>query len=114
MLASRDKEDLEAMNQRPWEAFASEELVKCDGNLIKFTDFYEAYLKYSTLNNKQPEPLKALLQLMRNRSDKYAIGYGPNKCNYIANFKMRTDDKAQPSVPYMLNEKTGRLVKCPT
>lgn len=112
MLASRDKEDLESMNQTPWEAFATDELVPCGGNLLKFTDFYEAYLKFCTLNNKQPESLKALLQLMRNRSDKYAIGYGPNKCNYIANFRMRTDYKATASVAYILNEKNGRLVKC--
>lgn len=114
MLGSRDKEDLEAMNQRPWEAFATDELVRCDGNLLKFTDFYEAYLKFCTLNNKQPESNKALLQLMRNRSDKYIIGYGPGKSNYIANFKLRTDETAQPGVPYILNEKNGRLVKCIT
>lgn len=113
MLASKDKEDLEAMNQKPWESFAAENLEKCNGNLVKFTDFYEKYMSFCVQNNKQPESNKALLQLMRNRSDKYVIGYGPGKSNYIANFALKSSDEpAKPGVPYRLNEKNGRLVKC--
>ena len=112
MLVNQDKRALEAMNQLPWEAFASDTLVRCDGNLVKFTDFYEQYFGYCQRNNKQPESNKALLQLMRNRSDKYVIGFGPGKSNYIANFKLSDDKSAKPGAAYHLKESTGRLVKC--
>lgn len=114
MLASSDKADLEAMNQKPWEAFASENLLRCDGNLVKFSDFYEGYLKHCTLNNLNPETNKTLLQLMRNRSDKYVVGIGPGKSNYIANVRLREDITAVASMSYILNEKSGRLQKCTT
>lgn len=114
MLASKDKADLESMNQKPWESFASETLLKCSGNLVKFSDFYESYFAHCTMNNIPPETNKGLLQLMRNRSDKYEIGIGAGKCNYIANRRMKDDDKAVSSSPYVLNEKNGRLVRCAT
>jgi len=111
MLASRDKVELEAMNQKPWEAFAAETLHSCPGGLVKFTDFYEAYFKFCTLQNTTPEKNKALLQLLRNRSDKYVIGVGRGKQNYIANVSLDPSEKSCDA-PYELNEKNGRLVKC--
>lgn len=111
MLASRDKVELEAMNQKPWEAFAADTLHTCQGGLVKFSDFYEAYLKYCTLNNMLPEKNKSLLQLLRNRSDKYVIGIGKGKQNFIANVSMDPSELAGDA-PYQLNEKNGRLVKC--
>ena len=111
MLASRDKVELEAMNQKPWEAFAADTLRPCQGALVKFTDFYAEYVKFCTLNNMNPEKNKSLLQLLRNRSDKYVIGVGKGKQNYIANVSL--DPEETPGdAPYQLNEKNGRLVKC--
>lgn len=111
MLANDEKTALEAMNQKPWESFASDHLVPCDGHLVKFTEFYEAYLKFCTLNNLTPESNKILLQLLRSRDDKYQIGLGPGNSNYIANFKL-PDQEAIPSARYALNKKNGRLNKC--
>lgn len=112
MLASKDKVELESMNQKPWEAFASDALVSCPGNLIKMADFYKEYVKHCQLRNLVPEKPKTFLQLLRNRGDKFVIGVGPGKQNYLANVRLIDDDKAKASTMFELNEDTGRLVKC--
>ena len=110
MLASQNKTDLESMNQEPWEAFASEVLFPCDGSEVKFADFYEKYLTDCVLNNRSPEKHKTLLQLIRNRGDKYAVGLGKNKTIFIGNVSL--DPKAVPTNPKLRLNKKGRLVQC--
>jgi hypothetical protein len=109
MLASQDKADLESMNQTPWESFAEEILIPCDGERVKFTDFYAKYQQHCTLSNIPHEKSKSLLQLLRNRGDKYVVGIGKGKQAYIANVTL--DKNATPSVALKINDK-GRLAKC--
>ncbi len=110
MLASQDKYDLESMNQEPWEAFAAETLYRCEGREVKFADFYDAYVTDCTINHRPIEKLKALLQLMRNRGDKYTIGIGKNKTMFIANVSV--DPKIYPLGVKLILNKKGRLVQC--
>jgi len=111
MLSSRDKQDLEAMNQKPWEAFAADNLVTCEGHLIKFTDFHREYIKFCTLNNLHAEKPKTLLSLIRNRGDRFVVGRGKGNQTYIANVRLLNQD-GRTGVPYILDEDSGRLVKC--
>ena len=97
------------MNQEPWEAFAAEALYDCPGASVKFADFYEEYQTHCTCKNIEPIKLKSLLQLIRNRGDKYTVGIGKNKTMYIANVSL--NPKTVPDVPLKLNRK-GRLVQC--
>jgi hypothetical protein len=110
MLKSADKADLEAMNQEPWEAFAAETLFPCAGETVKFSEFYDEYITYCTCNNIPPMKLKALAQLVRNRSDKYLMGHHRNKQVHIGNVTL-DPMKTSSGLPLVLNEK-GRLVKC--
>lgn len=109
MLASQDKADLESMSQKPWEAFAEEVLIRCPGAVVKFSDFYSKYQQHCTLSNTPHEKSKALLQLLRNRGDKYVVGVGKGKQTYIANVTL--DKSESPTVALKLND-NGRLVKC--
>jgi len=109
MLASADKADLESMNQEPWESFASDTLRPCDGQWVKFAEFYEVYLQHCTMNGLEHMGSRAMLQLIRNRSNKYMVGTGRNNQMYIGNVTM--DPKAKPETPYEL-QKNKRLVKC--
>ena len=111
MLANENKADLEAMNQEPWEAFAADVLFSCPGQMVKFSEFYVAYVEHCTIKNLDPLKSKSLLQMVRNRSNKYTIGRGRNNQNYIGNMTMSKD--LAPGVPYVLG-KNGRLVKCTT
>jgi hypothetical protein len=112
MLANSNKADLEAMNLEPWEAFASETLYPSPGGLVKFSDFYVAYDEHCTIRNIEPAKSKTILQLIRNRSNKYTVGISSGKQMYIGNATM--DPKAKTDgVPLKLN-KNGRLVKCTT
>ncbi len=111
MLASEDKEDLESMNLKPWEAFAANALTECVGHQVKFSEFYEEYKTYCTKRGLiNPVSAKALLQLIRGRGDKYLVGIGNGKQAYLANVSMGPET-VQPGVRLILAE-NGRLVKC--
>lgn len=112
MLMSAYKQALEEMNQKPWEAFATDYLKPCPGGLVKISDFYNEYVKYCQLNGVHSEKYKSFVQLLRNRGDKYLIGMGKGNQNYIANVSFINDNDTKPSSPYSVNQKTGRLVKC--
>ena len=111
MLASSDKEDLESMNQTPWETFASNTLRECAGHQLKFSEFYAEYkadcIKHSVMN---PLSSKALLQLLRGRGDRYLVGIGKGKQAYIANVIMG-EENPSPGIKLMI-AKNGRLVQC--
>lgn len=109
MLASQDKADLESMSQKPWESFTEEFLLPCPGECVKFSEFYSKYQQHCILQNMPHEKSKALLQLVRNRSDKYTVGVGKGKQTYIANVSL--DKNAIPATALRVNDK-GRLVKC--
>ena len=106
MLATEHKHALEEMHQTPFESFCSDFLHPCPGQWVKFTDLYKEYEKYCTLKSIDPERKNHILQLLRNRGDKYLIGIGTGKQNYIANFTL--DLKKRPKAPLVLNDK-GRL-----
>ena len=107
MLATEHKHALEEMNQTPFESFCADNLIECDGHTVKFTTFYERYVEYCTLKSTDAERKNHVLQLIRNRGDKYIIGIGTGKQNHIANYTM--DPKKKPKKRLRLNEK-GRLV----
>lgn len=111
MLASADKDDLESMNQKPWEAFASDTLRECQGNKVKFSEFHTAYKDYcATSGTMNPVSAKALLQLVRGRGDKYLVGVGSGKQAYIGNVSM--GNETPPLKPKLVLSDNGRLVRC--
>ena len=111
MLANQDKTDLESMNQTQWEDFASENLIPCDGASVKFSEFHQKYKSFCVTNNIPFEKSKSLLQLLRNRGDKYVVGSGKGKQTYIANFTLNKDEIPNAAAKMILTE-SGRLVKC--
>lgn len=109
MLSSADKAALESMNQLPWESFAAEAMHSCEGGKVKFTEFYEKYYQHCISNAKAPKKSRAILQLIRNRSDKYQVGLGPGKQMYIANVSL-SPDEAPRGKRFEIH--SGRLVRC--
>lgn len=106
MIASEHKKDLEEMSQTPFESFAEETLRPCDGQSVKFTDFYERYLIFCTSKSIEPNKRNFIIQLLRNRADKYLLGIGRGKQMSIANVTM--DSRIQPKKKLKLTDK-GRL-----
>lgn len=106
MLATEHKRDLEEMSQTPFESFSSERLIPCDGQSVKFADFYDRYQTYCTENSFELEKKTHVLQLLRNRGDKWVIGIRGGKQIHIANVTM--DPAARPKPRLTLNDK-GRL-----
>lgn len=107
MLATEHKHALEEMNQTPFESFCVDHLIICEGHSVKFQDFYRKYSEYCNLRSNEPERKNHILQLLRNRGDKYLIGIGPGKQNHIANCTL--DPGKKPKSRLILNPK-GRLV----
>lgn len=107
MLATQHKRDLEEMYQTPFETFATESLHECDGHSVKFADFYAKYKEYCTLKNSEPEKKTHVLQMLRNRADKWTIGIRRGKQYHIANVTMSVS--ARPKKALKVNDK-GRLV----
>jgi hypothetical protein len=107
MLASEHKLALEEMHQTPFEEFCSLSLRACSGHKILFKDFYERYEKFCAEKNQEAEKRTQVLQLLRNRSDKYVIGISTGKQNYLGNVTF--NPKAKPKAKLTVNEK-GRLV----
>lgn len=108
MIATQHKRDLESMSQTPFEVFCEENLYPCEGHTVKITDFYAKYRTYCTEKNTEPERRTHVIQMLRNRTDKYLIGVGNGKQTYIANVSMESNLK--PKRPYKLNDK-GRLAR---
>ena len=106
MLATEHKRDLEEMHQTPFETFATEKLYPCEGATVKFSDFYLKYKEFCTMKNTEPERKTHVMQLLRNRGDKYIVGIGKGKQNYIANVSLSLHTK--PSRGLKTNSK-GRL-----
>jgi hypothetical protein len=107
MLATQHKKDLEEMHQTPFETFASENLYSCNGQTVKFADFYAKYREFCALRNAEPEKKSHVLQMLRNRADKWTIGVRGGKQYHIANVSMDPSEKAKKALK--LNDK-GRLV----
>jgi hypothetical protein len=107
MLASEHKRDLEEMHQTPFESFTNEVLIPCEGQSVKFSDFYAKYKEFCAARSEEPAKKSHVIQLIRNRADKWVLGYGTGKQNRIANMTM--DRNAKPKKKLVLNEK-GRLI----
>ena len=107
MIASEHKLDLEAMHQTPFEVFCNDTLIACPGQKVKVSDFYDRYVTYCTEKNSEAERKSHVLQLLRNRADKYLVGISTGKQIYIGNVSM--ENNCKPKKPLKLNE-AGRLV----
>jgi len=107
MIATQHKKDLERMNQTPFEAFCEDVLYPRSGHLVKVSDFYSRYQTYCTEKNSEAERKSHVLQMLRNRTDKYLVGIGTGKQIYIANMSLSSDAKSKKLL--CLNDK-GRLV----
>lgn len=83
----------------------SQQIIEpCPGNRIRFSDFYERYLKLVTLANREPMTNKFVIGALR---EQYPVGLGPGKVNYIGNVRFRGDEYAGTSTPFILSK--GRL-----
>lgn len=92
MIATQHKHDLEEMHQTVFETFANESLIPCDGCAVKVSDFYEKYRAYCQIRNAEPERKTHVIQLLRNRGDKWEVGVYRNKQIYIANVTFNPND----------------------
>ncbi len=107
MIASQHKLDLESMHQTPFESFCEQTLHPAPGHTVKFSDFYAKYQTWCTEKNSEAERKSHVLQILRNRGDKWKVGIGSGKQNHIANVSLLQNQS--PKKPYGLNTR-GRLV----
>jgi hypothetical protein len=88
--------------------FARHNLLPCDGNLVKLSEFYEAYCVHCMLKSIQPESRIATGRQLIS-SGMYLVAKGPGTQDYIANVSL--EPQLPAGEPWAISNQTGRLVR---